>query len=60
MARADLFDHLIGAQHYRWGYGKTKRRGGLAVQDHLQLGRQLTELLVALFPSYMNAHHHRF
>src|SRR6516165_4970090 len=36
-----LFDHLGCAQHYRWGYGKAKRLGGLAVQDHLELGRKL-------------------
>src|SRR5262252_9403158 len=23
-------------QHYRWGYGKTERHGGLAVHDHLE------------------------
>jgi hypothetical protein len=34
-----LFDHLVGAQHDRWGYGKAKRLGGLEVQDHLELGR---------------------
>src|SRR6516165_4349426 len=36
-----LFDHLGGAQHYRWGYGKAERLGGLEVQDHLELGRKL-------------------
>src|SRR6516162_8989440 len=36
-----LFDHLGGAQHYRWGYGKTERLGGLEVDDHLELGRKL-------------------
>src|SRR6516165_10305042 len=36
-----LFDHLVGAQQDRWGYGKAERRGGLAVHDHLELGRQL-------------------
>ena len=35
-----LVDHLFGAQHYRWGYGKTKSLGGLAVHDHLELGRK--------------------
>ena len=29
------------AQQYRWGYGKAERRGGLAVHDHLELGRKL-------------------
>src|SRR6516164_8762293 len=37
----DLFDHLVGAQQYRWGYGKTERRGGLAVHDHLVFHRKL-------------------
>jgi hypothetical protein len=31
MNRAGSFDHLIRAQHYRWGYGKAKRLGGLEV-----------------------------
>src|SRR6516225_9763552 len=35
------FDQLGGAQHDRWGYGKAERRGGLAVHDHLELGREL-------------------
>ena len=35
-----LFDHLVGAQQYRWGYGKTERRGGLEVQDHLEFCRK--------------------
>jgi len=39
--RGLLIDDLIRAQHYRWGYGKTERRGGLAVHAHLELGRQL-------------------
>ena len=38
---AQLFDHLGGAQQNRWRYGKAKRLGGLAVQDHLELGREL-------------------
>src|SRR5262249_35239284 len=46
-----LFDHLIGAQHYGWGYHKAKRAGGLEIQDHLELGRKLhreiTRLLAA-------------
>src|SRR6516165_8511897 len=42
------FDHLVGAQHYRWGYGKPERRGGLAVHDHLELGRQLHREIVRL------------
>src|SRR6516225_2117293 len=46
-----LFDHLGGAQQNRWGYGKTERRGGLAVHGHLvfrrQLHREITRLLAA-------------
>jgi hypothetical protein len=30
--RAPLLDHLVRAQHYRWGYAKADRRGGLALQ----------------------------
>ena len=36
-----LCDHLIGAQHNRWGYGKTECRGGLEVHHHLEFCRQL-------------------
>src|SRR6516164_8530736 len=36
-----LFDDLGGAQHYRRGYGKTERLGGLEVHGHLKLGREL-------------------
>src|SRR6516165_1082901 len=43
-----LFDHLIGAQHDRWGYGKAKRLGGLAVHDHLVFGRQLNRKITRL------------
>jgi len=32
-----LCDHLIGAQHNRWGYGNAQRLGGLEVYDHLEL-----------------------
>ena len=39
--RHALLDHLVSAQHYRWGYGKAERSGGLAVHDHLELGRKL-------------------
>src|SRR5262249_3907704 len=38
---ACLFNHLGGAQQYRWGYREAKRRGGLAVHDHLEFGRKL-------------------
>src|SRR5262249_50406445 len=34
-------NHLVRAQQNRWRYGKTRRRGGLAVYDHLELGRKL-------------------
>ena len=36
-----LLDHLVRAQHYRWGYRKTERLSGLQVHDHLELGRKL-------------------
>ena len=46
-----LLDHLIGANPNRWGYGKAERLGGLAVQDHLELGwelhREIARLLAA-------------
>ena len=46
-----LFDHLGGAQHNRWGYGKTERLGGLEVEDHLEfcrkLHREIARLLAA-------------
>jgi hypothetical protein len=35
-----LLDHLVGAQHDRWGYRKAEI-GGLAVQDHLEFCRKL-------------------
>jgi hypothetical protein len=35
-----LFDDLGCAQHYRWRYRKAERLGGLAVHDHLELGRK--------------------
>ena len=41
LADAFLFDHLGGTQQNRWGYGKTKRRCGLAVHDHLVFHRKL-------------------
>src|SRR6516162_8771251 len=34
-------DHLGGAQHDRWGYGKPERLGRLEVHGHLELGREL-------------------
>ena len=40
-AAKSLFDYLVCAQQYRWGYGKTERRGGLAVHDHLVFHRKL-------------------
>src|SRR6516162_1288989 len=36
-----LFDHLVGAKQDRWGYGKTKRLGGLEVYGHLKFCREL-------------------
>jgi hypothetical protein len=39
-ARGASLDHLVGAQQNRWGYGKTERRGGLEVQDHLEFCRK--------------------
>src|SRR5215471_15325461 len=38
---SSLLDHLVGARQDRWGHRKTERRGGLAVHDHLELGRKL-------------------
>ena len=38
--RAQLLDHLVGAQQNRWRYSKPERLGGLSVQDHLELGRE--------------------
>jgi hypothetical protein len=46
-ARA-LLDPLVGAQHYQWGYDKTERLGGLAVHDHLELGRKLHRKIARL------------
>src|SRR6516164_10039372 len=45
---ATLFDDLVGAQHDRRGYGKAERRGGLAVYDHLELGRKLHREIAGL------------
>src|SRR6516162_7036477 len=39
--RAALFDHLVRAQQNRWRDREAQRRGGLAVHDHLELGRKL-------------------
>ena len=44
-----LFNHLVRAQHYRWGYSKAERLGGPAVHDHLELGRQLHREIARLF-----------
>ena len=46
---ASLFDHLVSAQHDRWGYSKTERLGGLEVHDHLELGRKLHREIARLF-----------
>jgi len=37
LAGAFSFDHLVRAQHYRWGYGKTERPGGLAAPPSILL-----------------------
>ena len=36
------------AQQNRWGYRKTERLGGLAVHDHLKLGRELHRKIARL------------
>src|SRR6516162_10642264 len=41
LAGAFSFDDLVCAQDYRWRYGKAERVGGLAVHNHLELGRKL-------------------
>src|SRR6516225_9933846 len=56
LAGAFSFDHLIRAQHYRWGYRKAKRLGGLAVHGHLELGRELHRE-IARFLAAQNAIH---
>src|SRR5262249_27191223 len=49
MNSAFSFDHLVRAQHYRWGDCKTESRGGLAVPDHLEFCRQLPREIARLF-----------
>ena len=44
-ATKELIDHLVGAHQNRRGYCKAERRGGLAVHDHLKLGRGLAPAL---------------
>ena len=44
----ELIDHLIRAQHDRWGYGKAERLGGLEVQDDLEFCRQLNRKIARL------------
>ena len=56
LARTYLFDHLIRPQQNRWGYGKTERLGGLAVHDHLELGRELYREIARLLAA-QNAIH---
>jgi len=51
-----LFDHLGGAQHNRWGYGKTERLGGLEVEDHLELGRKLHREIARLLAAQDAVH----
>ena len=47
-ARAALFDLLISAKQYRWGYGKTERLGGLEVHGHLKFCRKLHRKITRL------------
>ena len=44
-----LFDDFVGAQHYRWGYGKAKRFSGLEVHGHLKFCRKLHREIGRLF-----------
>ena len=53
--RACLFDDFIGAQQDRWGYGKTERVSGLAVHDHLELGRKLHREMPGFSPRRMRS-----
>ena len=53
---AALFDHLVSAQQYRWGYGKTERCGGLADHDHLKFCRELHREIARLLAT-LNAIH---
>ena len=46
-----LFDDFVGAQQYRWGYGKAERLGGLAVHGHLVFYRKLHREIARLAES---------
>ena len=39
------------AQQNRWGYGKTERRSGLSVHDHLEFGGKLYRKIARLLAS---------
>jgi hypothetical protein len=47
---------IASAQQNRWGYRKPERVGGLAVHDHLELGRKLHRK-IARFIAAQNAIH---
>ena len=58
-----LLNYLVRAQQDRWGYLKTERLGGLAVQDHLELGRKLHReiaRLLAQLPSTLCQRERRY
>ena len=52
---AGLFDHLGGAQHDPWGYGKAKRLGGFEVHGHLKFCRELHRETPGLSPRRMRS-----
>ena len=54
-----LVDHLVSAQQNRWGYGKAKRLGGLAVHDYLELGRKLYREIDRLLAAQDAIHNRR-
>src|SRR5262249_49161367 len=41
-------DDLVGAGKDRWRHGQAERLGGLEVQDHLELGRELHRKIARL------------
>ena len=48
LASLHLFDLLISAKQYRWGYGKAERLGGLEVHGHLKFCRKLHREIAGL------------
>ena len=42
------FNHLGGAGKDQWRHGQAERLGGLEVQDHLELGRELHRKIARL------------